>query len=215
MKLTDEQQNWFGRVRAEWQEKMRPGDRPMGAHLFGEPAVLPDAAMEGARLFATRTVALAALPKGGVVAEVGTQTGRFARSILDACGPAALHLFDLEFDTLRRASPDVAADPRVTLHLGDSSTELDRLPDQSFAWLYIDGDHSREGIQRDADCAARKVERDGVLVFNDYTVWSPMELTDYGTVPVVNAMLASGEWQVVYLALHPLMYCDIAIRRRP
>ena len=39
-------------------------------------------------------------------------------------------------------------------------------------------------------------------------------MTDYGIVPVVNDMLAGGGWEVAYLALHPLMYCDVALRRR-
>ena len=30
----------------------------------------------------------------------------------------------------------------------------------------------------------------------------------------VNDLVSRGGWEVVYLALHPLMYCDIAIRRR-
>lgn len=214
MRLTDEQRGWLGRAQREWAEVMRPGAERMGAHLFGAPLALPDAAVEGARLFASREAALKALPKGGRVAELGTQAGRYARRILEACRPDELHLFDLEFDTLRAHAPEVAGDARVRLHLGDSSTMLAALPDRSFGWIYVDGDHSEAGVRRDAECAARKIGEGGFLVFNDYTVWSPLELTDYGTVPVVNALLAGGNWEVAYLALHPLMYCDIALRRR-
>lgn len=215
MRLTEEQRAWLGRAQREWAEVMRPGAERMGAHLFGAPASPPDAAMEGARLFASREAALDALPRGGRVAEIGTQAGRYARRILEVARPAELHLFDLEFDTLRAHAPEVADDARVRLHLGDSSTLLAALPDRSFSWIYVDGDHSEAGIRRDAECASRKIVEGGILVFNDYTVWSPLELTDYGTVPVVNALLAGGGWDVVYLALHPLMYCDIALRHRP
>lgn len=213
MRLTDEQAGWLARVQAEWREVMRPGAEPLGAHLFGPPPALPDAAFAGARVFASRSAALHALPKGGRVAELGTQAGRYARQILDVSRPEALHLFDLEFDTLRARDPAVADDPRVRLHLGDSSIELAAFPDASFDWIYIDGDHSEAGVRRDAECAGAKIRADGVLVFNDYTLWSPLELTDYGIVPVVNGLLAGGGWEVAYLALHPLMYCDIALRR--
>ena len=111
------------------------------------------------------------------------------------------------------ARAPLAAHANVRLHLGDSSTELAKLPDRYFDWIYIDGDHSLEGVRRDAAVAAAKIKPDGVLVFNDYTVWSVLEFTDYGIVPVVNELLASGEWEMVYIALHPLMYCDVAIRR--
>jgi hypothetical protein len=214
MLMTEQQRLWLSRVQAEWNEIMRPGAQPLGAHLFGPPVTLPDAALKNARFFADRSAALHALPTGGQVAELGTQAGRYARQILAVNRPDRLHLFDLEFETLRARDPETAADPRVSFHLGDSSTLLAAFPDGHFAWIYIDGDHSEPGVQRDADCAARKIGAGGLLVFNDYTLWSPMEMTDYGVLPVVNRMLVSGDWEVVYLALHPLMYCDIALRRR-
>ncbi|RYB02198.1 class I SAM-dependent methyltransferase [Lichenibacterium ramalinae] len=213
MNLREDQRRWLADAQAQWNDVMQPGAQPLGTHLFGPPLSPPDAAMASARLFATRSAALHALPRGGAIAELGTQAGRYARQILDVCQPEALHLFDLEFDTLRAKAPEVAADPRVHLHVGDSSTNLEAFPDRSFDWIYIDGDHSEGGVQRDASCGAGKIRDDGLLVFNNYTVWSPLELTDYGILPVVNRMLASGEWEVAYLALHPLMYCDIALRR--
>lgn len=213
MQLDEDQQRWFDRVRVEWQTVMRPGASMMGRHLLGPPLWLPDAAAEGARLFSSRITALKHFAQGGTVAEVGTQTGGFARLILDTCRPDALHLFDLEFETLRARNPDVASDPRVALHLGDSSALLAALPDASFDWLYIDGDHSLAGVERDIAQATRKVKPGGTLVFNDYVLWSILECVDYGVVPAVNALLCSGEWRIVYLALHPLMYCDLAITR--
>ena len=51
-------------------------------------------------------------------------------------------------------------------------------------------------------------------MFDDDTLWSPLEMTDYGVAPVVHATPAGGDWEVAYLALHPLLHCDIAIRRR-
>ena len=164
-------------------------------------------------MFSSRGAALESFVRGGVVAEVGTQTGAFARQILDVCRPEALHLFDLEFETLGARHPDVATDGRVVLHRGDSSAALAALPDASFDWLYIDGDHSLPGVRRDVEQAVRKVKPTGTLVFNDYTLWSALECVDYGVVPAANELLCSGEWTIVYFALHPLMYCDLAIAR--
>ncbi len=175
MILREDQRQWLAGVQHQWREVIRPGAEPLGAHLFGAPLSPPDAALASARLFATRSAALEALPRGGRIAELGTQAGRYARQILDVCRPDRLHLFDLEFDTLRAKAPDVAADPRVQLHLGDSSTNLETFPDGTFDWIYIDGDHSEAGVQRDADCAARKIGDAGLLVFNDYTLWSPLK----------------------------------------
>ena len=94
---------------------------------------------------------------------------------------------------MRAHDPDTDGNARVRLHLGDSSTLLAVFSDGHFAWIYIDGDHSELGVKRDADCAARKIGTDGLLVFNDYMLWSPMEMTDYGVLPVTNRMLVSGD----------------------
>lgn len=214
MKLSSIQQTWLSRIQSEWVSIMKPASTPLAAHLFGPPGLLPDMAASNSRLFASRASAIRSLPKNATVAEVGTQTGAFARRILQTCDPKALHLFDLEFDTLRNTNSQLANDPRVQLHLGDSSSNLEKFPDASFDWIYVDGDHSYEGVKRDADVAERKIRKTGTLIFNDYTIWSPLEMTDYGTVPVVNAIISRDDWEIVYLALHPLMYCDIAIRRR-
>ena len=213
MELDEDQRRWFDNVRSEWQTVMRPGSTPMGRHLFGPPQWLPESATDGARMFSSRGAALASFARGGGVAEVGTQTGNFARQILDVCQPDALHLFDLEFETLKTRNPEIPDDRRVVLHLGDSSSALAALPDTSFDWLYIDGDHSHAGVRRDVEQAVRKIKAAGTLVFNDYTPWSVLECIDYGVVPAVNALLCGGEWRVVYFALHPLMYCDLAISR--
>ena len=214
MKINEEQRIWLARVQAEWDDLFRPAATSLGRHVFDVGPKVPGNAVESARVFGSRFDALDILPKGGTVAEVGTQAGLFAERILSTLLPETLHLFDLEWDTLSRERPGVAKHPRVELHLGDSSTELARFQDSSFDLIYIDGDHTLSGVRKDTEVALNKIKPDGVLVFNDYTVWSIMELSDYGVVPVVNELLAGGEWEMLYIALHPLMYCDVGLRRR-
>jgi Methyltransferase domain len=180
---------------------------------FGE--VVADDAVSGCRVFANRHRAIESLPKGGVVAEVGTQTGHFANHIYENAKPKKLHLFDLSmewFDTTLLVEP--LREGTVEIHLGDSSAELAKFPDEHFDWLYIDGDHSYAGVTKDIAQAVRKVKRDGLLVFNDYTTWSPLEACNYGVLKAVNELVNSGEWEFVYLALHPWGYHDAALCRR-
>lgn len=180
---------------------------------FGE--IVADDAVAGCRVFANRHRAIDSLPKGGVVAEVGTQTGHFANHIYKVARPRKLHLFDLSMEWFE---PSLLVEPirdgLVQIHLGDSSTELSKFPAGHFDWLYIDGDHSYRGVTRDIAQAVRVVKRDGLLVFNDYTVWSPLEACNYGVLKAVNELVNSGEWEFVYLALHPWGYHDAALRRR-
>jgi len=213
MNLSSEQRQWFESMRSHWNEHIVPISTLPAQHVFDVGSAIPQSALSKAQVFADRVSAMRVLPANGKIAELGTQAGWFAEQVMTVLRPRELHLFDLEVDTLRRARPALAEHTSVRLHIGDSSIELAKLPDHYFDWIYIDGDHRLEGVRRDTKVAVDKIKPDGILVFNDYTVWSVLEFTDYGVVPVVNDLLASGEWAMVYIALHPLMYCDVALRR--
>jgi hypothetical protein len=101
---------------------------------------------------------------------------------------------------------------RIRIEEGLSHEMLARYPDDSFALIYIDAGHDYENVRRDAELAALKLQQDGVIVFNDYTMFD-LNGTSYGVVPAVNELVAKGGWRVVGFALQPHMFCDIAIRR--
>lgn len=178
--------------------------------LMEKPAVPMRAdAFAAARVFADRHLMVAQMARtGGTGAEVGVQHGHFSRFLIDRLRPRALHLFDMS-DALLRG--DVASDPCVTLHLGDSSVRLGALPDRSFDWIYIDGDHRYAGVMKDARMALRKIKTDGVVFFNDYTTWSPGEVMSYGVIPAVNELVNEG-CDMVGVALSPSGYFDVALR---
>jgi hypothetical protein len=200
----------------ELQRDLRASIENIGHGFFELGDVVADDAVIACRVYANRDRAIESLPKGGVVGEVGTQTGRFADHIFKSTKPKKLHLFDLSLEWF---DPCLLVDPihqgAVEIHLGDSSTELGNFPSEHFDWLYIDGDHSYEGVNRDIAVACRKVKRDGILVFNDYAIWSPLEVCNYGVLKAVNELVNGGEWEFLYIALHPWGYHDAALRRRP
>lgn len=196
-------------------KELRSAVEKAGHQFFKFGDVVVDEAVENCRVFANRHRAIESLPKGGIVGEVGTQTGHFADHIYKTTKPEKLHLFDLSLEWFDKS---VLVDPirrgDVEIHLGDSSTELNKFPKEHFDWLYIDGDHSYSGIQKDIAAAVQRVKRDGILVFNDYTVWSPLEVCNYGVLKAINELVNAGEWEFVYMAMHPWGYHDVALRRR-
>lgn len=192
--------------------------------------------VEGAILYADRVQALAALPRGGVVAEIGVAAGDFSAAMLAHLAPRRFDAFDLftvheserfmgwspkeRFDQAthrthfeRRFAREIAAGV-VHVHEGDSSRELEKQPDSTYDVIYIDGDHSLEGVTRDAYVSARKIKPDGVLVFNDYIMLDYINRVPYGVVRVVNDFCVDRGWQVLYFALQYALYCDIALCRR-
>ena len=215
--LDETQRAWLSHMQQEWVKVMKPFvSDPRSIpddHAFVPIPTLKSENLSSARLVSSRNELLTRFPKGGVVAEVGTQYGYFARRIYDTVKPASLHLFDLSFESFDRAAC-FCGDEEIFRHVGDSHDRLSEFDDGFFDWLYIDADHSYNGVKRDIEQAVRVVKDNGFLVFNDFTYWSPLEAVDYVVPHAVCELCLADNWEVTYFALAPLMYCDIVIRRR-
>jgi len=170
-------------------------------------ATLPDGCLAGARLFPDREAMLHVLPKGGVAGEIGTWKGEFSALIAEICVPEIFHLFDIDFGPLKEPPG------KVVKHLGDSSVSLARTPNASFDWLYIDGDHSYDGVAKDLSAAGRAIKPGGYLMCNDYTNWCSPSVSPYGVARAVNDFVIANDYSVEGLALHPAGLYDILIRK--
>jgi len=207
------------RARAAWAGIMAKYNNDLGIvdfiQVLGDFPMLGDEHVENCRMLSSREKLILEMKKGGHVAEVGVQKGTFSQFILENNFPAKLHLFDLNFGAFKvaeRFSEQIKAG-QVVLHEGYSSIELARLPDRYFDFVYIDGDHSYEGVQRDIAAAKTRIKEDGYLVFNDYTFWSPSECIPYGVVQAVNELCLKEGWKLKYFALGWGMYCDVAVQK--
>lgn len=188
--------------------------------LIASPS-LQDCHVKNCRLVESRAKMLEYLPKNSVVAEVGTQYGRFAQKILSITKPQKLHLIDCNFDLFKAevsqkqqtVFQEGIARGTIELHEGDSSTILSNFPDEYFDWIYIDADHAYEGVCKDIASGYTKVKAGGMLIFNDYTNWSVCEILPYGVARAVNEFCIAHNWEIVFLALQSLGYHDIAIKK--
>ena len=214
MYLDPDTRTWFEETRREWNKRLSPFKTAHGEHVFHVATRIPQSALERTKFYSNRYSALSTLTANGVIAEIGTQKGDFAKFMLNSLRPEKLVCFDLYDEDFFRHNPTMLADPKFELIIGDSSQLLSKFPEKYFDIIYIDGDHSFDGVRRDASVALQCIKDDGVIVFNDYVMWSIRELVDYGVVPTVNEILSTGAWDVVYFALDELMYCDIAIRKK-
>lgn len=179
---------------------------PANSYAHGQPFPRPITAcdLEWPQLYADRADMATELLTGKV-AEVGTYLGGFARHLL--LEASELHLFDRDLSRIG----DLASEPGVVLHQGDSAQQLAALPDRYFDGIYVDADHSLAGVARDAKVAAAKVAPGGVLQFNDYTLWSVIEEAPYGICQAVADLLDEG-FKVVGFAFQFQGYHDIALR---
>jgi hypothetical protein len=189
---------------------------------------------EGARLFADRQALVRALaPRGGVVTEVGVAAGDFSQFIIETLQPTrfyALDMFDMhkhpviwgrpsselfdnktQLDYFRQRFAHEGS--RVETRVGMSAGLLSAFADETFDFIYIDAAHDYENVKQDAQVSTRKLKRDGLIVFNDYTIIDVFSLEGYGVVQALNELVVAGGWQVCGFALQHSMFCDIAIRR--
>jgi hypothetical protein len=125
-----------------------------------------------------------------------------------------MHIFDIDFTPFDQAAfQSSIGNGTVELHQGDSSAALATLPDRSFDFIYIDGDHAYEGVVKDLAMAAQKIKADGWIVCNDYTIYSPVEKMQYGVYRAVNEFCWREGFEIVFLGLHYWSYHDVALRR--
>jgi hypothetical protein len=211
--LTPRQQTWLRRSQRDWRKVLEPLKGYAPAPTFPPAPVLQAEHVRNCRVFPSREALIQDLLSGGRIAEVGSQEGKFAEFLLQVVHPSELHVFELDAELIR-ARGVLLRDRRVVLHEGDSSSNLSAMPDRYFDWIYVDADHTYEGVFRDVEQAQVKIKRDGFLVFNDYTMWSYLEIEPYGVVQNVNNLCREAGFEMTHFAFHPWGYHDVAIARR-
>jgi len=212
MNMNQKQERAFHEIRTRWLREMLPLENYTPTNLI-EPLPIPkQSVFDNCTMLVGRKMIIDRMPKNSIVAEVGTQEGIFAEYIMEVSNPSELHLFDVDFEPMHKRKSQSLED-FAQIHKGDSSTLLAGFEDNYFDWIYVDGDHHYDGVKKDAEIAIRKVKPGGYLIFNDFTVWSPVEMIDYGVPYVVCEILNNLDWSVEYFALHPLGYHDIAIKK--
>lgn len=164
------------------------------------------------------------LPNRSVGAEVGVWKGDFSARILEVVRPARLHLIDpwafeadarygeawygggiarsqaemdAVYESVRRRFADEIAQGVVVVHRRPSADVGPEFEDESFDWVYIDGNHLYELVRRDLEIFGAKVRRGGLIAGDDYDVpgwWGD------GVTRAVDEVVATGAYEVVHLA---------------
>lgn len=170
----------------------------------------------------TREQLLGLFPKNGVVAEIGTAEGAFARSILDAAKPRLLHLIDpwehftegaytADFsnvsaerqharhqDVLKKFAAEIAAG-QVVVHRATSAAALADFADGELDWVYVDGLHTEEGVHADLTAYAAKLTPQGFIAGHDYTNNPLAQRQGFGVIEAVNRFAVETNFSLILI----------------
>lgn len=177
---------------------------------------LSDKHIRNCRLVENRDVMLEHMPKDAVCAEVGIWKCDYSKQIMKVMQPALLHLIDIDPAAIECANEAFGLEIKrgtVSTHLGDSAELIASMPDRYFDWIYIDGDHSYDGVKRDLAAAQPKLKPNALLAMNDYIYFEPSGFSKYGVMEAVNEFCIEYEFEFLYFALHGRMYHDVVLRR--
>ncbi len=129
-----------------------------------------------------------AVPRGGTVVEIGVWKGRSISRVLDICRERALTIYAIDqwryapddphfgeartvdiFDVFQANLAQLGHTDTVRIIREDSADAARHFADASIDLLFLDGDHSHEGVKRDLLAWIPKMKPDGVLFGHDYT----------------------------------------------
>jgi len=141
----------------------------------------------------TRRDFIEALPRHGIVAEIGVQRGDLSQTILELCAPASLYLVDCwayQADASYQADPANVSQashnrnydfvkekfrqyPSVTILREYSQDAAERFLDNTFDWVYIDARHTYSEVLDDIEAWWRRIKPGGYLAGHDYLTKQP------------------------------------------
>lgn len=191
--------------------------------------------MRNSQLLPNRDHILDHLPKHGKIAEVGVLFGEFTEKIINKLEPrecVAIDLYEMHnashiwWQSPQKTFGNLTHEEFVADKLnksissgitklvkGFSHEVLASYPDDYFDIIYLDAAHDYDSVKLDVEQCKRKISSNGWLVFNDYIMGDFIEGIPYGVIPVVNDLCINDNWEIRYFALHPTMYCDIALTK--
>ncbi len=176
-----------------------------------------------------RYQALKNLPSGGKIAEIGVLGGDLSDWFLKNLLPSELHLFDLyncadfpgkdrfnkrqhENFILDRFDEQINKG-QVVIKKGLSWDLMKAYTDNYFDIIYIDAAHDYYSVQKDLNQSLLKIKPDGYIVMNDYIMYDHLAKSKYGVVQATNEFCVNNDWELLYYAFHPNLFCDVVLRK--
>ena len=162
---------------------------------------------------------IAKMPQGAVIAEIGVEYGNLSEKIFNINIPRKLHLIDLwpsqsdaNMTQMEVRFMQQIENKVVSLHQGLSWDMLERFPNNTFDWVYIDAGHDYDSAAKDLEVCKRKVKNNGYICGHDYVRWSGKGLYRFGVIEAVNAFCNANNYEMVYMSNEKDRHQSFAIK---
>ncbi len=183
--------------------------------------------LKKSKLLTNRHQILEHLPKNGVGIEIGVLGGDWSCHLLQITVPSELILADTfnsndyahknrfvkkTHEFYIKTKFETHGD-KVKVMKGLSWDTLATFPDHYFDWMYIDAAHDYECVKKDLKEAIRVLKPDGYIIMNDYIMYDHFTKEEYGVVQATNEFMVEHNFEMLFFALHPEMFCDVVIKK--
>jgi len=178
--------------------------------------------IDNLRVVLSRTDLLSLLPKGGVVAELGVDSGVFSKEILTTNNPKKLYLIDSwsckrydeeKLSCVKRDFSEEIESDRVVIRRGRSEVEIQKFPDSLFDWIYIDTNHSYKQTTLELGFAKSKIKDGGIIAGHDFVCGNIVNGYKYGVIQAVHEFCVIYDWEIIYLTHEYTIPISFAIRK--
>lgn len=174
------------------------------------------------KLLLDRAALLRELPKAGVVAEIGVDSGNFSEQILAATQPATLHLVDTWgsdryhsglMDNIQQKFADRIAAGTLEIHRKLSIEGAADFADGTFDFIYIDTNHMYETTRDELLAYEPKMKPGGIIAGHDYSMGNWVDHLRYGVVEAVHEFCIKRGWEMIFLTIDQTEKQSFAIRK--
>ena len=158
-------------------------------------------------ILANREHLLEVLPKQGVVAEIGVDSGFFTEKIISITNPDKLHLIDTwsskrygqnKFDLVKNKFSKQINNRIINISRDTSIDAASSFNDSYFDWIYIDTDHSYSTTLKELLAYENKIKADGFILGHDYVMGNWRKSGKYGVIEAVAEFCVNRNWKLIY-----------------
>lgn len=194
------------------QDALAIWNRTVAKPYFSSAPRPPMDKLTNCRVFDHRRTLLESLDPVEASLEIGVLQGAFSRRIIDTLSPRHHTMIDTQPEMID-LNLFQGLDVEIKILKGKSSDVLKTLPNSSFDFIYIDGAHDEDSVAGDLTQSTRLLRPGGVVMLNDYCIWSPNQAVVYGVMAAVNKFLAASSYEMVGISIDGTGASDVALRR--